>query len=356
MLTKLGRRKDVSSFVERCRSPQARPPLAPIRLCDGAASCRACRRHVRTSRDSSSCPRSTTLRARRTAERDAPEEPKRASGTCRGDPGPAQALRAPDRRRAAAHRRRGARAGAPQGCGGRGCEAEADRVEPAPRHVDHAQLHEGGRAAARPDPGGQPRPDAGGREVRLHAGLQALHLRDLVDPPVGHARARRAGPHDPAARPRRRPGAARDARPAGARAEAEPRPDLRRDRDRDRLHAGAGRRAAGAGAGPRQPRDAGRRRREHVRRPRRGHEQRRPGRRDGRAPALERGRGGARPAESAYAPRPLAALRPRRDGAEDAGRGRSRPGRHARARAPARITGAPRATHGRAGLELYLRA
>ena len=53
-----------------------------------------------------------------------------------------------------------------------------------------------GPAAARPHPGGQPRPDARGREVRLAQGLQVLHLRDVVDPPGHHPRHRqhRAAP------------------------------------------------------------------------------------------------------------------------------------------------------------------
>ena len=39
-----------------------------------------------------------------------------------------------------------------------------------------------GHAVPGPDPGGQPRPDPRGGEVRLHQGLQVLHLRHLVDP------------------------------------------------------------------------------------------------------------------------------------------------------------------------------
>ena len=146
----------------------------------------------------------------------------------RGDAGSAQALRARDRRRPPADGLRGARARPPQGRGRRGGQAEIDRVEPPARDVDHAQLHQGRRAAPRPDPGGQPRPDPRRREVRLQDGLQALDLRHLVDPPGGHPRARRAGPDDPPARARRRAGAPRHARPPGARAEAEPRPDATR--------------------------------------------------------------------------------------------------------------------------------
>src|SRR5262249_8301141 len=87
---------------------------------------------------------------------------------------------------------------------------EADRVEPAPRDVDYTELHEGRRSAPRSHSGRQPRPDPGGREVRLPDGLQALHLRDLVDPTGRHARARRPGAAHPLTGSRRRPGAARD--------------------------------------------------------------------------------------------------------------------------------------------------
>src|SRR5579875_2079995 len=118
--------------------------------------------------------------------------------------GPTQALRAPDRRRAPPDARGGARARPAQGRRRRGGQAAADRVEPAARDGDHTQLHEGGRAAPRPDPGRQPRPDPGGREVRLAARLQALHVCDLVDPAGDHPCPRRPGPDDPAAGPRRR--------------------------------------------------------------------------------------------------------------------------------------------------------
>src|SRR5581483_8139572 len=87
--------------------------------------------------------------------------PGRGGGTAgsarRGGPdaGSAQALRPPDRRRTAAHGGRGAGARAAQGRGRRGGEEAADRGQPGPRHVDHEELHQGGRAAARPDPGRQ---------------------------------------------------------------------------------------------------------------------------------------------------------------------------------------------------------
>ena len=63
--------------------------------------------------------------------------------------------------------------------------------------------------AARPGPGGQPRSDPRGREVRLAQGLQVLDLRHLVDPPGHHPRHRQHGPHHPPPGPCRRP-----ARPA----------------------------------------------------------------------------------------------------------------------------------------------
>src|SRR6185312_13527784 len=103
--------------------------------------------------------------------------------------------------------------------------------------------------AARPDPGGKPRPDARSREVRLAHGLQAVDVRDLVDPAVGDACARRPGPDDPPAGARRRTGAAPDARPPGADAEAEPRARTARTRQGERLHREEGARPARADRG-----------------------------------------------------------------------------------------------------------
>ena len=133
-------------------------------------------------------------------EEDEPDNAKSDGGGAGGLGRPAQALRPPARQRPAADAVRGARARPPQGHGRRGGEEAADRVEPPARDVDHAQLHEGRRPAPRPDPGGEHGADPGGREVRLPARLQALDLRDLVDPAVDLARARRPGPDDPAAR------------------------------------------------------------------------------------------------------------------------------------------------------------
>ena len=145
--------------------------------------------------------------------------------------GSAEALRPPDRRRPAAHAAGGARAGPPQGRGRRGREAPPDRVQPPARDVDHAELHEGRRPAARPDPGRQPRPDPRGREVRLQARLQALDVRDLVDPPGRDPRARRPGADDPPPGARRRADAQGAARTAHPRPEAEPRPGDPGDRE-----------------------------------------------------------------------------------------------------------------------------
>ena len=139
--------------------------------------------------------------------------------------GPAEALRTLDRRRAPPDSPRGAGARAAEGRRRRGGEAKADRVEPQARHVDHPQLHEGRRAAPRSDPGGQPRPHPRRREVRLQDGLQAFDVRDLVDPPVGYARARRSGPNDPPAGPRRRAGAPPSAHATSTCAEVQPRAD-----------------------------------------------------------------------------------------------------------------------------------
>ena len=153
------------------------------------------------------------------------------------------------------------------------------------------------RPAARPDPGGQSRPDPRGREVRLQARLQALDLRDLVDPPGDQPRALRPGTHDPAADAHRRAGAEGAAGAPPARAEAEPRPDVRGDRPRVRPHGGsASHELLELDQRPGLARDAGRRRREPVRRPDRGRAHRVAGRRDGhgRARARAERRGASR--------------------------------------------------------------
>ena len=72
----------------------------------------------------------------------------------------------------------------------RGRPADVRAVEPAPGRVDRQEVPGVGPAAARPHPGGQPRPDARRREVRLAQGLQVLDVRDVVDPPGDHPRYR----------------------------------------------------------------------------------------------------------------------------------------------------------------------
>ena len=94
-----------------------------------------------------------------------------------------------------------------------------------------------GHGAARPRAGGQPRAHPRGREVRLHEGLQVLHVRDVVDPPGDHPCDRRPGAHHPHPGAHGRDdeqGAARAAPDAaGARARA----DRRRGRGEGRAHA-----------------------------------------------------------------------------------------------------------------------
>jgi hypothetical protein len=99
--------------------------------------------------------------------------------------------------------------------------------QPAPGRLDRQALPGSRHALPGPHPGGQPRPDPRGREVRLHQGLQVLDLRHLVDPPGDHEGDGRPGPHHPhpgahgRADQQAHPGAARDA--AGARAASPPR-------------------------------------------------------------------------------------------------------------------------------------
>ena len=63
--------------------------------------------------------------------------------------------------------------------------------------VSIAKKYHGPRPlAARPDSGGQHRPDQGRGEVRLSPRLQVLHLCHLVDSPGDHPGHRRSGAHD----------------------------------------------------------------------------------------------------------------------------------------------------------------
>jgi hypothetical protein len=106
--------------------------------------------------------------------------------------------------------------------------------QPAPGRVDRPPLQPRPHAAAGPDPGGQHRPDEGGRPLRPPQGLPLLDLRQLVDPSRDQPRDRRQGP-------RRAPAGAHDrrlqqgrARPPRVRGPARPRPDRRRARHRHR--------------------------------------------------------------------------------------------------------------------------
>ena len=96
------------------------------------------------------------------------------------------------------------------------------RGQPAPRHLHRQEIHQPRPAVPGPDPGGQHRPDEGGRQVRVPPRLQVLYLRHLVDPAGDHPLDRRpgadhphpgahdrddqqAGPHLPPVPPRMRP-------------------------------------------------------------------------------------------------------------------------------------------------------
>ena len=76
-------------------------------------------------------------------------------------------------------------------------QAHPGRGQPPSGGVDRQALPQPGHGLPGPDPGGQPRPDAGGRQVRLHQGLQVLHLCHLVDPPGHHPGHRRPGADHP---------------------------------------------------------------------------------------------------------------------------------------------------------------
>ena len=69
--------------------------------------------------------------------------------------------------------------------------------QPAAGGLAGQALHRPRHAVPGPDPGGQPRPDPRGGEVRLHQGLQVLHVRDLVDPAGDHPGDGRPGPDHP---------------------------------------------------------------------------------------------------------------------------------------------------------------
>ena len=70
-------------------------------------------------------------------------------------------------------------------------------ANPAPGGLHRQAVRGPGDAVPGSDPGGQPGAHQGGGEVRLHQGLQVLHLRHLVDPPGHHPGHRRPGPDHP---------------------------------------------------------------------------------------------------------------------------------------------------------------
>ena len=151
-------------------------------------------------------------------------------GDARGHDRLAAALPEGHRQGRPAHRRAGGRAREADRARRAPREAGDGRGEPPPRRLDREEVPQPGAAVPRPDPGGDDRPRARGREVRPPQGVQVLDLRDVVDPPGRRPRARRQGADDPHAGPHRRE--AEQDRPLGAQAarRARPRADLGRDR------------------------------------------------------------------------------------------------------------------------------
>ena len=125
-------------------------------------------------------------------------------------------------------------------------QAADDRGQPAARRVDRQGLSGSRPDVPGPDPGGLDGPDPRGREVRLPPRLQVLDVRDLVDPPGGHARDRRQGPDDPDPRAHGREAQQGRPRRAPARPAARARADSGGDRHRARDH---------RARGPRRPAD-----------------------------------------------------------------------------------------------------
>ena len=104
------------------------------------------------------------------------------------------------------------------------------RGQPAAGGQHREALHRPRHGVPGPDPGRQPRPDPRRREVRLHQGLQVLHLRHLVDPPGHHPRHGRPGPHHPHPGAHGRAGQPHGPGPPRPRRHARPRAERRRDR------------------------------------------------------------------------------------------------------------------------------
>ena len=80
-----------------------------------------------------------------------------------------------------------------QGAPAQGGQERVREGEPAPGGVDRPPVQPRPPAAAGPDPGGQHRPDEGGRALRLPPRLPLLDLRQLVDPPRHQPGAGRQG-------------------------------------------------------------------------------------------------------------------------------------------------------------------
>ena len=116
-----------------------------------------------------------------------------------------------------------------------------------------------GLAVPGPHPGGEHRPHAGGRQVRLQARLQVLHLRHLVDPPGHHPRHRRSGPDHSHPGPHDRDDEQAHAHHAVPGAGAGARADARRDRREDGAAARQGPQGPEAGQGADLPGHADRR-------------------------------------------------------------------------------------------------
>ena len=169
-------------------------------------------------------PRRASKRRRRGAE----EARDRPDG--RAEPRLAAPVPALDRPRPAADRRAGGRAGQAHRARRHGGQAADGRGQPAPRRLDRQGLPRPRPDVPGPDPGGLARPDPRGREVRLPPRLQVLDVRDVVDPPGGHARDRRQGPDDPHPGPHGREAQQGRARRAPARPDARPRADAGGDR------------------------------------------------------------------------------------------------------------------------------
>ncbi|CAA9530550.1 MAG: RNA polymerase sigma factor RpoD, partial [uncultured Thermoleophilia bacterium] len=251
--------------------------------------------------------------------------------------GRAPALPQGHRQGAAAHGGHGGRPREADRARRRARQAAHGRGQPPARRLDREELPQPGAAVPRPDPGGHHRPRPGGREVRLPARLQVLHLRHLVDPPGRGPGARGQGPDDPHAGARGREAQQDRPRRAQAARPARPRADGRGARQGDGHPRGRDRADPALGPGADLAREAGRGRGGVRVRPLPG---RRTGRSAGGGDRDHAAQGGAaadpRHALLPRAPRARAPLRPRRRGAPHPRRGRSRLQRHARAHPPDR--------------------